>query len=115
MHWKRQDIKDLLADLNCTITEKPPGGDYDITGLTLVVEGVDDAIIVAPYKNPDEADPGAAQDYCDIHAVEVCNQKSDSAGGCNSTNEAIATLYGVVCARLRGQGFGIINHYNEIF
>jgi len=115
-HWKMSEIKKLLEGLNAHIDDNPPGGDWDIMGLSLTPQGVDDdSVTISPFKDPNSDGDYKIQDDCEIYALEVRTFSSDSRGGCQTTNEKVAVLYGQITARLRAQGWNIINHYDEIF
>ena len=113
--WKLSDVKESLKDLPCKIIESGPGGDWDLNGLQFQYYDSDYFFNVTPFKEPNGPTASEAElEECDIYAVEVSDGR-DSSGGCNSDNEDECAIFAMAVARLRKQGFNIINHYDEIF
>lgn len=132
MLWDSQKIIDAFPEFNVKIGYGP-GGDWDLLPLyfrhpdRMGMGGIDpedefgfgeeeDWIIATPFIDPNDRagckDPAAAQE---VYAVELRNRGSDSRGGCQTDDEAIAVMYGIILARLGKMGFDVIRHCDEIF
>ncbi len=112
--WKRDKIRKLLKDLDCSVGLQDPGGDWDIVGFHITPNGSEEWITIIPFKDPESDPDEEVQDNCEIYAVEV-RTNGDCTGGLQTQDEKVAIAYGRVCARLSKAGFNIIAHYDEIF
>ncbi len=119
MLWKRDEIRKLLEDLDCSIREVGPGGDWDITGFSIVPNDSEEWISITPFKDPaEESNSSNASedelDNCEIYAIEV-RTDGDCEGGLQTEDEKEGAVYGRICARLTKAGFYVIPHYDKIF
>ena len=112
--WKRDKIRELFKDLDCSVEEKDPGGDWDIVGFFIVPNDSKEWISVIPFKDPFTDPDEEVQDNCEIYAIEV-RTNGDCTGGLQTEDEKVGIAYGRICARLSKEGFNIIAHYDEIF
>lgn len=114
MIWKRAEIRKLLEDLDCSIREVGRGGDWDITGFSVVPNGSQEWISITPFKDPATKPDTEVLDNCNIYAIEV-RTNGDCEGGLQTEDEKVGIAYGQICARLSKEGFYVIPHYDKIF
>lgn len=118
MLWNRQEVIDALPEYNVEIGDNP-GGDWDLIPLYVKhperMGDEDDCIHITPFISPES--PGVIDPFenQEVVAIEVRNQHGDSAGGCETDDEAIERMYSNVKIRLRKMGHRIISHYDQIF
>lgn len=118
-HWVRDDVVRILsrgfsvsASLNMAT-----GGDYDCPPIVFRIDGVDDAVFVTPYLDPEVGILPPVEDRLaiDVYAVELRTANSDCRGGLQTHDEGLAMFFGACYARLRQMGFKVIGHHDEIF
>lgn len=120
MHWNTEKVIAQLTETPLpgnpvVLRKKEAGGDWDIPGFDLEIEGINDAHRIVPFKDPAKY-PDDKMDDTEIYALEVRTFQGDSRGGLgHGADEQIAILYGSVKSRLNKAGWMVIRHYDEIF
>lgn len=117
--WVRDAVLQVLSQgfAVTASTDMATGGDYDCPPLVFRLPGVDDAVIVTPYLDPETRDlpPVEQRLAIDVYAVELRTARGDSRRGLQTTDEGLAMFFGACYARLRWLGFQVISSYAEIF
>ena len=117
--WVRDDVLRVLSrgfDVRATL-RMVTGGDYDCPPIIFRMDGVDDAVYVTPYLDPEIRDLPPVEDRLaiDVFAVELRTADGDCRGGLQTHDEGLAMFFGACYARLCQLGFRVIGHYDEIF
>ncbi len=119
MIWTRSQARALLTDVG-EIRDCGAMGDYDIPGLTIrpYDRTGGEAVTITPFVDPIHRTPKPKcitdTTEVDVFAIEV-RTDGDCTGGCQTEDEELAKVYGVVTARLRKAGHHVIPHYDAIF
>lgn len=117
--WVRDDVLRVLsrgfevrASLNMAT-----GGDYDCPPIVFRMGGVDDAVVVTPYLDPESRSLPPVEDrlVVNVFAVELRTANGDCRGGLQTHDEGLAMFFGACYARLCQLGFRVIGHHDEIF
>jgi hypothetical protein len=117
--WKSQILKDILTEspIKCT-TELSlvRGGDFDLNTIYIEIEDCNDKLFLTPFVDPYNTHHAPYEnENVLVHALELKNARSDSRGGCQTSNANLGMLYGFLKARLTASGFKVIDHYDQIF
>jgi len=111
MRWNTDKIIELLEDERWRITTISPGGDFDTTGLVLIVKS-GGRLYIHGFITGDEP----IRDYndIDVEMVEISDGLY-SDGGLNSNIPEVIEMYYEVCKRLKVKGFNVVNSMKGYF
>jgi hypothetical protein len=102
-------------DTSVDVTQ--PGGDVDTWGLSIGLPGCDDRILLKGFRT----DPGHYQgapgriEPVDAEMIEFRDTRSDSRGGIQTQNEALAILAARIKVRLLQDGWQVVDSLDPYF
>jgi len=117
--WKTDDIIKMCSLPGCSVEVEEPGGDYDTSAVIVKFDrDPDDGLIIYGmgdfWEANTEALTNAQRDEVQLQNVILRNIHSDSDGGIQTSDPAIASAGAAICGLLQQAGFSIHRHWDQL-